>query len=334
MHAVAAEAAREKSHCLHVAEPKPPRLLVGIAPGEAVRIAEQRAAQAVDATGRALRGDALVFAAGVASFPHPWRELAGDPALRRTLRCWLRGMIRFLRGEHGATLQYVLLHLDEPYPHLHWAAVPELEPGHRMRGETVHPGKAAFSKAKAAGQNNAAARRAYCLAMSGWLDRVHAAAYAPQGFSRIGPRRQRLTQAERRARERDHAALARTREREQELKARWRADVVREVGAEHSVELTRLEAQRHLAAARADAAEAALAGALEAQARLRDELVALRATALPQHRSRPKRGRRARGRSGRRAGPRRGRRSMALFRNGDAAAAAGRPTRNVGARRW
>jgi Plasmid recombination enzyme len=237
MEGVAHEAERRPSHCKHVSEPKPPKILFGCKPSEAVCIAAERAAQAVDADGNKLRIDGLVFLGGVASFPAMWTKIREDKAEKERLRRWLGYLIEHLKAQYGVTLHYALLHFDEPYPHVHWGCVPELEADRRMRISTVHPGRAAYDRARAADGNNAAGRRAYQQAMKEWQDDFHLAVYAKVGIARVGPRRQRLTASEYKARQQAAEALARTLAAERELKAKWREDIRAEVSEELSSEL-------------------------------------------------------------------------------------------------
>lgn len=237
MQDIAHEAERRPSHCRHISEPKAPRILYGCAPSEAVRVAAERAEQAVDADGRKLRVDGLVFLAGVASFPVTWMEVRKEKTEAQRLRQWLGYLIRHLQKQYGSTLSYILLHSDETYPHVHWGVVPELEPDRRLRISSVHPGRAAYEKARAAGGTNLAGRQAYKAAMRKWLDDFHLAVYAPLGFARVGARRQRLSRREYKARQQADAALARTLAAKRELKERWRQEIRAEIVGEFSEEI-------------------------------------------------------------------------------------------------
>lgn len=237
MQGVAYEAERRPSHCKHVSEPKQPQILYGCRPSEAVRIAAERAKQAVDAKGKRLKIDGLVFLGGVASYPVKWTKIRADIAEAERLRKWLRYLIEHLKEQYGASLHYILLHTDESFPHCHWGCVPELEPDRRMRISTVHPGRAAYERARAAGGDNPAGLQAYSRAMKEWQDAFHVAVYAKVGIARIGPGRQRLTRSEYKARQEAEAALARTLAAEQELKAKWREEIRAQISEEFSDEL-------------------------------------------------------------------------------------------------
>ena len=237
MRGIAYEAERRPNHCKHVSEPKSPKILYGCQPSEAVRIAAERAKQAVDAKGKRLKIDGLVFLGGVASYPVKWTKIRADKAEAERLRKWLRYLIVHLKEQYAGSLHYVLLHTDEPFPHCHWGCVPELEPDRRMRISTVHPGRAAYERARAAGGDNAAGLQAYSRAMKAWQDAFHVGVYAKVGIERVGPRRQRLTRSEYKAREEAEAALAKTLATEHELKAKWREEIRAQIMGEFSDEL-------------------------------------------------------------------------------------------------
>jgi len=237
MEGVAYEAERRPGYCRHVPDPKPPKMLFGCMPSEAVRIAAERAEQAVDGAGKKLRFDALVFLGGVASFPVKWDQIRKSEVEKKRLRVWLTCMVGFLKQHYGARLCYILLHLDESYPHIHWGAVPELQVDRQMKFSTLHPGRAAYERARSAGRDNSTGRSAYKQAMREWQDKVHLAAYAPVGIARVGPRRQRLSVSEHKARQQADAALARTLAAEQTLKAEWRKEIRAELTAEFADEL-------------------------------------------------------------------------------------------------
>ena len=234
---VAYEAERRPGFCSHVATPEKPTMLFGCAPSQAVRLAGERAEQAVDADRRRLRIDAKLLVAGVASFPMSWSDLGRSPTDQWRYLRWLDLLVGFLKKYHGDALCFILLHTDERYPHAHWGAVPALEADGRMRIETLHPGEKAFNRVRATGGSNNKGRQAYQQAMRDWQDQVHRAVYAPVGIARIGPRRQRLSPSERKARAHADATLARTLAAEQELKAGWRKDIHAQLSAGVSAEL-------------------------------------------------------------------------------------------------
>lgn len=237
MQGVAYEAERRPGYCPHVTNPQPPTMLFGCKPSEAAAVAAERAEQAVDSRGHELRIDGLVFFGGVASFPVPWTEIRKSKFEQQRLRAWQAYLLAFLKQQCGVLLHYILLHVDEPYPHVHWGAVPELEADRQMRIATLHPGHAAYDRVRAEGGNNSMGRAAYQRAMREWLDAIHTAVYAPVGIARVGARRQRLSRSERNARQQADMALARTLAAERELKAKWRQEIRTEIAGEFSDEL-------------------------------------------------------------------------------------------------
>lgn len=249
------EAERKPDYCPHVANPKPPTRLFGCAPHEAARAAEEQANRAVDAKGKRLRKDAPIFLAGVASYPIAWAQMKQDPTAQKRLRRWLKLLLAHLKLEYGDTLRCALLHTDEPYPHVHWFVVPALAPDGRLRLATVHPGRAAYERTRAAGDNNGAARIAYTKAMRAWLDDIHAAVFAPVGVARLGPRRQRLSLSELKTRQQAEEALARTLDAEQSLKAHWQSEIQAVVAADHEKALAYWQQRCREQALRLDAAQ-------------------------------------------------------------------------------
>lgn len=173
---LAGEAMRLPGHCDHVAEPLPPRVLFGVDPIQAAAEAEAWGDQAKESSGRALRRNAPVMAAGVVSFPR--ERLDEWPAFRDAT-------VDALREKYGDRLRSVVEHLDEAHPHLHFYAVPR--PGEAF-GE-VHEGYKASREARKEPGNKI--REAFTSAMKGWQDWLHGAVGQRFGLERIGPARER-----------------------------------------------------------------------------------------------------------------------------------------------
>jgi hypothetical protein len=241
---IAYEAERRPGFCDHVSAPRPPKILYGCMPSAAAHIAADRAEQAVDADGKKLRIDALVFLGGVASYPARWENIRNNKEQEERLRKWLGYLVEFLKRHYDVTLHYILLHIDEPYPHVHWGCVPPLDADGRMRFSNLHPGRAAYDRTRAAGATNRAGRKAYKDAMTEWQNTLHIEVYAKVGIDRIGPRRQRLTAEEYKARQTASGALARTLAAEAELKATWRKQIRAELLVQFSAELMGLTQNR------------------------------------------------------------------------------------------
>ncbi|HUC60423.1 MAG TPA: plasmid recombination protein [Alphaproteobacteria bacterium] len=148
------------------------------------------AERAVDPKGRRLRRDAQILAAGVASFPARLAELDGND--RDAWAAWERDTLTWLRSQYGDRLKSVVRHRDEPYPHLHFLAVPDLDAGKRV--DDLHPGRAAIAAAKREGvtQKRVLDQR-YRAAMRMWQDSYWCEVGAKHQLDRYGPRRRRLS---------------------------------------------------------------------------------------------------------------------------------------------
>ena len=221
MASIVAEAERTDGACPHVATPVPPTLLYGVSPSEALTLAESWASQAKDARGHKLRKDGLCLLGGVVSLPADVPEKTWDKYKAQTLK--------WLKAEYGDCLKSVIEHTDEPHPHLHFYVVPRV--GERF--DSIHDGLRAAAlanpargnrklskEAKTAGKKKAGL--AFAEAMRLWQDRFFKAVSAKFGFTRLGPRRRRLTRAEWKAEQRASKLQAEAVQKEQEelLKAK------------------------------------------------------------------------------------------------------------------
>lgn len=180
---IVAEAAREPGNTAHIDAPQPPIYLFGKPLDQLEAACEAWAASAVDASGKRLRKDALCLVAGVFSAPdgispEGWEKIKSDA-------------MRWLHGRYGERLQTVVEHIDESHPHCHFYVVPL--PGERF--DAIHDGKrAAFElggKTKKGMRN-----QAYRDAMRAFQDDYYNHVGAPNGMTRIGPARRRLTREE------------------------------------------------------------------------------------------------------------------------------------------
>lgn len=198
------EALREPGSCAHVDDPQPPRVLHGN-PG-AFR-AEHDAHVAARATtvrmkdgstkSRSIRQDRHTMASVVVSYPVPRAGITTDEA-RTKYEAWERRNLDWLRETYGDQLRVVMVHEDEAHPHLHAWLLPD-DPG--ADATTLHPGKVAKgvteAEAKAAGlpprEAVSLGNRALKEAMTGWQDDYYRAVGAPEGLTRTGPKRRRLT---------------------------------------------------------------------------------------------------------------------------------------------
>lgn len=211
LRSVVEEAEREPQACPHVDEPQPPNLLHGVMPSEAAAVAEQRAAEAVDASGRKLRKDALVMVAGVASFPDTMDECRTDPARMAAYEAWRADALAWVKSEYGDSLLSVVEHVDERHPHIHWYAVPELDADtKRLSVDTIHDGRRKAAECKANGGLKGEQNTAYKQSMREFQSRYFDAVGMKHGQARLGPGCRRLSRAEWRAEQAQAEALTKT----------------------------------------------------------------------------------------------------------------------------
>ena len=180
---IVAEASREPGNVSHIDEPLPPVYLHGKPLEDLEEICREWASNSVDASGKRLRKDALCLIGGVFSAPdgtssEAWTKIKTDA-------------MQWLRKRYGERLQCVVEHIDESHPHVHFYAVPL--PGERF--DAIHDGKRAAaelgSKSKKGDRN-----KAYRAAMRAFQDDYYHDVGAPNGMTRLGPARRRLTREE------------------------------------------------------------------------------------------------------------------------------------------
>lgn len=179
---IAAEAERQPDYCSHVPSPRPPGIVYGCTPSEAVESAERWAAQHKDTLGRGLRKDGMCLLAGVISYPADgdnWEEFKNDA-------------VEWLKEEYGECLESVIEHTDEEHPHIHFYAVPK--PGQHFNA--LHVGRAESEKVKKEGGSKKQQQLAFSEAMRKWQDRIYQDISKKHGLARLGPKRQRLTRDE------------------------------------------------------------------------------------------------------------------------------------------
>jgi len=198
------EATRDPGFSTHVDAPKPPRLILGdpltFAADHAAHVAA-RSTRVKMADGservRAIRSDRHTMASIVMSYPVPLAAIQTD-ADRQKLARWEQRNLDWLRDTYGDQLKVVMAHDDEAQPHLHAWLLPD-DPG--ADATALHPGKVskklAEAEAKVAGLPAREAvkigNRALKAAMTEWQNVYHEAVGAPEGLTRSGPKRRRLT---------------------------------------------------------------------------------------------------------------------------------------------
>jgi hypothetical protein len=224
---IVAEANREPEAISHIDEPQAPSLLFGKPIEELEATCEAWAAGTTDALGRKVRKDALCMLGGVFSAPGgtalaAWEKIKGDA-------------LEWLQDCYGERLQTVLEHKDEPHPHCHFYVVPH--PGESFN--VVHDGKRAVSelgKGVKKGERN----KAYIAAMRKFQDGYYDAVGAPNGMTRIGPSRRRLTRGEWKLEQLQAAVIATKIEKVNQMEVQAREFLK---GAEVDVEALRVEAR-------------------------------------------------------------------------------------------
>ena len=224
---IIAEATRDPEYSGHVEDPAPPRVLLG---DPSTFQAEHDAHVAARATVvrlkdgserfRSIRKDRHTMATVVMSYPVP-RAAITTAEDQSALERWERRNLAWLRDRYGDQLRVVLAHDDEEHPHIHAWLLPD-DPG--ADATILHPGKVAKRRVqgeeKAAGtpprEAVKAANRALREAMTLFQDEYYHAVGAPEGLTRTGPRRRRLTRQQWKAEKAAAAATAASLERASE----------------------------------------------------------------------------------------------------------------------
>lgn len=261
------EATRDPEYSTHVDDPTPPRVLFGDPDDFAkqhdahieARATVVKMADGTDAL-RAIRKDRHTMASIVMSYPVPRVAIISDDDKARLER-WERRNLAWLGKTYGDQLKVVLAHEDEEHPHIHaWLLADD--PG--ADATTLHPGKIAKKRAeaeaKARGEEPRTAVKlgngAYREAMRQWQQEYYEAVGAPEGLTRTGPGRRRLSRKqwadEKRAAQVAAATMARAAEAEAQAfevveDAKSQAVEIR-AGAEAQVERITKKAEAVIAA--------------------------------------------------------------------------------------
>jgi hypothetical protein len=241
------EAARLPGACPHVAEPKPPTILFGVAPEKIPALLELRIAQAKARSHgkamRAIRRDTHVLESIVCSHP---AYVDAPPEGSETHARWLSerdtmldyelwrrltvGFILWDAERRGMTVLSIVEHLDEKHPHIHAYLAPN---NARHDAKASHPGHKAKRAAAALSGSKKDQDRAYQAAMRDWQDEYNKRVGEPCGLTRFGPRLERLSREEwhRKQKEAELGKVARERAevaREEEAVARATAKAAEE----------------------------------------------------------------------------------------------------------
>lgn len=189
------EGARSPGAANHVAYPAQPKVVHGVSPIEAGRLATERANRARDGGKkfRRLRKDGICLLAGVVSYPWDRQSLREDPVECDVHSLWQQMTLEWLREQFGDHLKSAVEHRDERFPHIHFYVVPELGDDGRLDINAIHPGRRAKVAAAAAGAGLKQRERAYRQGMREWQNVFHRDVGEFFRHDRFGPRRQRVS---------------------------------------------------------------------------------------------------------------------------------------------
>ena len=175
----------------HIDNPKPPILLFGAHPDEVIEQAVALVAQAVD-----IRIDTPILLAGVMTWPVPREVFEKSHEERRKYLEWRDDAVAWPSRVWGDRLQCIVEHNDEPYPHLHFWALPSLRPDRQICISDVDFGRQAAKAVKDAGGDGRKQKAASAQAMSYFQDKYWRDVGIKHGLARRGPKRLRFTRKE------------------------------------------------------------------------------------------------------------------------------------------
>lgn len=212
LESVVNEAMRVKGYCPHVVNPQCPEILYGIDPRDIPKIAIERAERARDKLGRRIRKDSPLMLAGIAS-------IGSDSSV--DLKDFIDLSIQFLRRKYGNNLMSVILHLDEPHPHIHFYCVPSNTRGEFKMSE-IHDGIRARNQCSGGRKKK---ENAYKEAMRSFQDEYYTSVSAVLGMLRIGPKLQRLSRKEWKAQKAQASILSESLRSARELQKKAKEDL-------------------------------------------------------------------------------------------------------------
>lgn len=214
---VLAEAAREPRYSQHVDDPKEHRVIFGLSPdGVRRRHDEMVAAGGVTVSlkggttaRRGIRKDRHTLMTCVASHPNLTSHIMSDPAAKADYDAWVERNVRFLRQLFGDQLVSMIEHVDEEHPHLHAYILPladascsarDLNPCWVIKTEAEATARETGHDDKTAVKFGNLAYRAKARELQDqYYDQVGLAS----GLTRTGPKRERLSRQQWRARKDD-----------------------------------------------------------------------------------------------------------------------------------
>ncbi|KGM89661.1 Multidrug resistance efflux pump [Roseovarius mucosus DSM 17069] len=271
---VLAEASRAPEYSKHVADPRPPSLVYGVTADEVRRLHDEMvAAGGVEVTlkdgrtaRRGIRKDRHTLLTAVASHPLPTDLVNTKPDARADYERWREHNLAWLKARFGDKLVSVIEHWDEKHPHIHAYILPlddptcsarQLNPAWQAKEEAMEVARSAGHDDKAALKLGNAAYRARARELQ---DHYYEHVSLACGLTRTGPKRERLSRQQWKARK-DAAKL--TARISQEIDGRLEDVVDAEDGLERSLAVKADEvaekldlADQALEEAEADRAEA------------------------------------------------------------------------------
>ncbi len=271
---VLAEASRAPEYSKHVSDPRPPSLVYGMSVDEVRKLHDEMVtAGGVEVTlkdGRAarrgIRKDRHTLLTAVASHPLPTELVNTKPDARADYERWRDHNLAWLKAQFGDKLVSVIEHWDEKHPHIHAYILPlddptcsarQLNPAWQAKEEAMETARAAGHDDKAALKLGNATYRAKARELQ---DHYYEHVSLACGLTRTGPKRERLSRQQWKARK-DAAKL--TAQISQEIDGRLEDVVDAEDGLERSLAVKAEEiaekldlADQALEEAEADRAEA------------------------------------------------------------------------------
>lgn len=243
---VLSEASREPVYSKHVPNPRPPSLVYGVTAGEVRRLHDEMiVAGGVEVTlkdgrtvRRGIRKDRHTLMTAVASHPLPTDFVNTNPDARADYEHWRDHNLAWLKARFGDKLVSVIEHWDEKHPHIHAYILPfddqtcsarQLNPAWKAKEETMEAARAAGHDDKAALKLGNAAYREKARELQ---DHYYEHVSLPCGLTRTGPKRERLSRQQWKARK-DAAKL--TAQINQEINGRLEDIVDAEDGLEQSL---------------------------------------------------------------------------------------------------
>ncbi|NKX37570.1 hypothetical protein HGG70_06475 [Rhodobacteraceae bacterium R_SAG4] len=211
---VLAEASRAPEYSKHVSDPRPPSLVYGVSVDEVRKLHDEMvAAGGVEVTlkdgrtaRRGIRKDRHTLMTAVASHPLPTDLVNRKPDARADYELWRDHNLAWLKAQFGDKLVSVIEHSDEKHPHIHAYILPlddptcsarQLHPAWQAKEEAMEVARAAGHDDKAALKLGNAAYRAKARELQ---DHYYEHVSLACGLTRTGPKRERLSRLQWKAR--------------------------------------------------------------------------------------------------------------------------------------